>query len=293
MGSESKLFTAVVLAQLVEAKGVGLTQNLQSILPTGVTAPSRDNIQIELRDLATHHSGLPDMPTNVDQNSAQQRADYSDAKLWQFLAGYSLPWDPGNKGTWLYSNLGFGLLGTALALHEGTDFNTLLQRVTGPLGMTQTRVQTERTPPIPGMAQGYSSGKSKPPNQPVAFYNFMQPLVGGGGLLSSINDMGAFVAANLGFNPSSVTPALLLTLQPMAPGPVPKGNNAPMTMGLAWQLSTSRALGVPIAYKNGATSGFKSATVLLPEQHIGITILSNGPVDPSAPMMAVAKALLS
>jgi D-alanyl-D-alanine-carboxypeptidase/D-alanyl-D-alanine-endopeptidase len=233
------------------------------------------------------------MPTNVDQNSAQQRADYTEAKLWQFLGGYTLPWDPGNAGTWFYSNLAFGILGTALADHEGTDFNTLLQRVTGPLDMTQTRVQTERNPPIPGMAQGYSSSKSTPPNQPVAFYNFMQPLVGGGGLLSSINDMATFVAASLGFNPSSVTPALLLTQQPMAPGPVPKKGNAQMTMGLAWQLSTSPSLGVPIEYKNGGTSGFKSATVLLPNQRIGITILSNGPLDPTPAMMAVAKALIS
>jgi CubicO group peptidase (beta-lactamase class C family) len=289
MGSESKLFTAVLLAELAgsPASGVSITEPLQTIVPPGVSVPSRDGIQILLRDLGTHRSALPDTPTNVDASSAMERASYTQAKLWAFLGGYSLPWDPGNGlgSMWLYSNLAFGLLGTVLADHEGTDYNTLLTgRLTGPLGMTRTRVQTETDGPIPGMAQGYMKT-----NRPAPFYNFIQPLVGGGGLISSIADMAKFVAASLGFNPSALTPALLLTQQQMAPGP---SKNPRMNMGLAWQLTTSPKMRALFLYKNGATSGFRSATVLVPTEHIGITILSNGPLDPTPPMMAVARALL-
>ena len=60
-------------------------------------------------------------------------------QLYEFLSGYTLPRDPGDK--FEYSNLGAGLLGHALARRAGTDYETLVRRrITAKLGMTNTAI---------------------------------------------------------------------------------------------------------------------------------------------------------
>src|SRR6185436_7897530 len=76
---------------------------------------------IRLVELATHTSGLPRLPGNLrPKDAANPYADYGSAALYEFLAEFALPAraDP----TPVYSNLGFGLLGHALALRLETGF---------------------------------------------------------------------------------------------------------------------------------------------------------------------------
>src|SRR5574337_982257 len=117
IGSVTKTFTALLLAHAVQAKTVSLDTPVAQLLP--------DNLQ----------------PADLDN----PYADYGRGRLRAFLAGYALPRDPG--AAYEYSNLGFGLLGEALAEQAKLPYGELLRRVVlAPLGMDSSGV--ELTPAI-------------------------------------------------------------------------------------------------------------------------------------------------
>ena len=67
--------------------------------------PSRNGKQITLLDLSMQVSGLPRMPNNFKPaDPANPYADYTPAKLYEFLSGYTLTRDIGEK--YDYSNVG-------------------------------------------------------------------------------------------------------------------------------------------------------------------------------------------
>ena len=125
---------------------VSLDDPAQKYLPPGITMPSRDGKQFTLLQLATHMSGLPDVPTNMPTASPYNPyADYSSKLLYDFLSSYPLPRDP--RAQWEYSNLGAGLLGDLLSRRAGADYETLVhQRITGPLGMNNTMISLSPGP---------------------------------------------------------------------------------------------------------------------------------------------------
>lgn len=137
IGSITKTFTATLLAQAVKAGRLSLDTPLVQVLGD-FKIPSRGGKEITLGNLATQSSGLPRMPTNfAPADPGNPYADYGAAKLKAFLAGYELPRDPG--ATYEYSNLGFGLLGHALAESAHTSYSALVEDgVLKPLGMTMS-----------------------------------------------------------------------------------------------------------------------------------------------------------
>src|SRR6516225_9407493 len=64
IGSISKVFTSLILADMVTRHEVALIDPIEKFLPAGVTAPTRNGKSITLEDLSTHMSGLPRLPTN-------------------------------------------------------------------------------------------------------------------------------------------------------------------------------------------------------------------------------------
>ena len=89
-------------------------------------------------------SGLPRLPDNLQPaDPANPYADYTVAQLYRFLSGHTLARDIGEQ--YEYSNLGMALLGHALALRAGTDYETLVaDRLARPLGMNSTRIALSR-----------------------------------------------------------------------------------------------------------------------------------------------------
>src|SRR5580704_17784659 len=64
IGSISKVFTSLVLADMVNRKEVALDDPAAQYLPENVRMPERSGKSITLLDLSTHSSGLPPMPSN-------------------------------------------------------------------------------------------------------------------------------------------------------------------------------------------------------------------------------------
>ena len=124
IGSITKLFTGMLLAQAVDAGTVQLGDPIQKYLPPGIQAPTYEDEPIKLVDLATHRSALP---RDIDTDSLP--------KLYGWLDAYRLSRAPGSR--YAYSNVGYALLGDILARLAGSDYDTLeYQSISRPLGLT-------------------------------------------------------------------------------------------------------------------------------------------------------------
>lgn len=120
IGSISKTFTGLILAQMVEQNKVKLDQSVRELLPSETVAKPAGP-EITLLDLATHHSGLPRMPDNFNPSNLQDPyADYTPANLYAFIAKHGVLKPAG--ADFSYSNLGVGLLGQALSDQAETTY---------------------------------------------------------------------------------------------------------------------------------------------------------------------------
>ena len=87
IGSATKVFTSLVLADMVDHGEISLSDPAEKYLPPGIKMPRRGGRQITLEELATHRSGLPRLPSNLSpKNQANPYADYSIDQLYQFLS---------------------------------------------------------------------------------------------------------------------------------------------------------------------------------------------------------------
>jgi LPXTG-motif cell wall-anchored protein len=294
IASETKIFTADLLAHLVATGAVSLDDRVQQFAPPGVTVPvwtdpeTGETTHITLRDLATHQAGLTDLPGNFadgcgdEVDCANWRPGYTRTMLWDSLASGSLLWKPGTD--WLYSNWGFGLLGTVLAdvvdpsvpVEEPPAYQAALESTfLGALGMTSTVLGTG-----PAIATPYTSE-----NAPTFYWDDTNALAGEGGLVSTATDMSTFVEAHLGYLPQDAPAGVRTmadTLKPVSaittvcsePGSCQASD---FRMGLGWQLHSASAsdMGTEWAFKNGGTAGFASDTVLAPAKRVGVTTMWN------------------
>src|SRR5580693_7288776 len=190
IGSVSKVFTSLLLADMVNRKEVTLDDPAAKYLPENVRMPERSGKSITLLDLSTHSSGLPPLPSNFKpKDLLNPYADYSVDDLYQFLSGYTLPRDPGSE--FEYSNLGGGLLGHILAHRAGMDYESLIRtRITRPLSMPDTGI-TLSSSMNKRMAIGHNAMLAPAANWDIP------TLAGAGGLRSSANDMLTFLEAFL------------------------------------------------------------------------------------------------
>ncbi len=139
VGSITRTFTGLLLAQMVQQKQVQLDEFVRLLLPPG-TVPAPAGSEITLLDLAAQRSGLPPMPDNISvANMANPYADYHSADLLAYLRKRGLGNDAHEVSD--FGSLGFGLLGVALASRTGTPYAELVKsEITSPLGMSDTAV---------------------------------------------------------------------------------------------------------------------------------------------------------
>ena len=262
IGSVTKVFTSLLLADMVNRKEVALDDPAAKYLPENVKMPERSGKSITLLDLSTHSSGLPPLPGNFKlKDASNPYGDYSVGDLYQFLSGYTLPRDPGSE--FEYSNLGGGLLGHLLAYRAGTDYESLIGiRITQQLSMPDTGI-TLSSSMERRMAAGHRSTLA-----PILKPGLPLPTVfaGAGALRSSANDMLTFLEAFLGYKESPLAPAMKAMLEVRRP-------MGQMEIGLGWLISS--ADGREIAWHNGGTRGFRSFAGYDPKERIGVVVLSN------------------
>jgi CubicO group peptidase (beta-lactamase class C family) len=261
VGSVTKIFTSLLLARMVESAGVRLDDPIARYLPDSVKAPEYMGQEITLGELATHSSGLPRLPTNIaPANMADPYADYTAAKLYDFLDSYALPRAPGSS--YEYSNLGAGLLGFLLSRHAGTSFAELLEeRIFQPLGLSDSYVAEPGDSSDARLARGHAEGR------PVPFWHFGS-LEGAGAVRSSTNDLLRLIGAELHPERTSMANAIELSQE------IRFHASPELALALGWhvvQLPDSSSL----YWHNGGTGGARSFVGFVPGTEAGVVVLVN------------------
>lgn len=272
IGSISKTFTGLILAQMIEQGLVQLDEPVRELLPAGTVA-KREGPEITLLDLTTQHSGLPRMPDNFKPtNPDNPYADYGAANLYQYVAEHGL--EKVGSPKFLYSNLGVGLLGQALSNRASIPYPTLLaQQVTEPLGMRDTVVKlsaAQQTRFIQGHAADHS----------VAHAWDLDALAGAGAIRSTANDMLTYLEAQL--HPDKVgskhsakertLPAALKLTHEL------RGDALPgMQIGFNWLYVTADGT----YWHNGGTGGFSSFAFFNSQGDFAGVVLLNTTVSAS------------
>jgi CubicO group peptidase (beta-lactamase class C family) len=295
VGSNTKVFTSLLLSDMVRRGEVALDDPVAKHLPDGVTMPERGGRQITLADLATHTSGLPRMPSNfAPKDRHNPYADYTVEQLYAFLSGHTLTRDIGAR--YDYSNIGVGLLGHVLARRCGTTYEDLVRdRITGPLGMSDTVIRLTRDQ-RKRLAHGHDED-----GRPVPNWDLIEATAGAGALRSTANDLLTFLAAVLGYQASPLKPAMDAQLAfPMrvAEGAERHPLQSPedrTSIGLGWHaMETGRG---QVVMHGGGTGGYLTfmglnlargwgAVVLTnmfrtPAAVIGVPILTGAPLPPA------------
>jgi serine-type D-Ala-D-Ala carboxypeptidase/endopeptidase len=261
IGSITKVFTALLAADMAQRGELKLDDPIAKYLPPGTKVPERNGRQITLVDLATHTSALPRMPSNFRPKDPENPyADYTVEALYSFLATYELPREIGAK--FEYSNLGFGLLGQGLAHRAGMDYEQLVvTRICDPLHMNSTRI-TLSAPLRQRLAAGHSGDL-------VTVSGWDIPaLAGAGALRSSTNDLLNFLAAMMGYTNNPLAAAQKTALDISRPT-----GGAFIDSGLAWAIDTRG--GGKIIWKNGGTGGYRTFIGYSPQTRVGIVALAN------------------
>ena len=261
IGSITKVFTSLVLADMVVKGEVKLEDPVAKLLPATVKVPERDGRQITLIDLSNQVSGLPRMPDNFKPaDMGDPYIDYGPAQMYEFLAKVQLARGIGEK--YEYSNLGVGLLGHALALKAGMSYEELVRkRVLEPLGMTDTAIA------LPERLKARLATGTGPNLSPVKNWNF-DAIAGAGALRSTARDMLKFLTAAAGLRETPLRGAFDLMLKTERPTGV-----ADLTIGMAWHIW--RKSGTEIVWHNGGTGGYRSWAGFDPIKKAAAVVLCN------------------
>lgn len=257
IGSITKTFTGLLLAQRVVRGELDLRDPVRDLLPPGV-APKPSGIEITLLDLATHHSGLPRMPDNAGPDGQRESyTNYRDADLYDFIKHYGL--GKPAKTDFVYSNLGFALLGTALADYARTSYPELLRReITGPLGMKDT-VTSLSADQLARLIQGHGHDRRPTPRWDL------QAFAGAGGIRSDASDMLTYLEAQL--HPAS-SPFGKAIKESQLPQDYVAGDGR---IALAWAYEPKTG----VYEHDGATGGYTSLAFFNPRRDFAAVVLVN------------------
>lgn len=255
IGSVTKVFTATLLSHIVQSQNLALNNPISEY----IQIKSDSVANISLKQLANHTSGLPRLPSNLNLNKVNPYnpyKDYDNEKLNSYLTeDFELVNTPGSS--YLYSNLGAGLLGYILSQITEMPYEQLLQNyIFSKYKMQNSTTEIHKVKE--NLVDGLSANGSLTPN-----WN-LNALVAAGGIYSSTNDLSKFVMAQFNDNDHILKMTQNKTFEV----------NKNLAIGLGWHI-VKRPNGDKYLWHNGGTGGYTSSMAINLEENEAIIILSN------------------
>jgi D-alanyl-D-alanine-carboxypeptidase/D-alanyl-D-alanine-endopeptidase len=247
VGSLSKLFTSLVLAEKVSKMELNLEDPVNNFLPAMYQIPSSATNTMRLKHLVTHTSGLPKSIAFHDSPDA----------LFKAVSEYDYASNYGEK--YIYSNIGMALLGHILEIQSGQKLDQLvMKRITHPLEMHHTTYQLESIKKN-DLAQGHLELK---PISEVSKENSNLGFIFGG-LYSNTEDLAKLIEAYLSESTSELSATLALTQQKYSDG----------ITGIGWKIKDFK--GTDIFYHGGEQAGYQSFVGFNKHKGIGVVLMAN------------------
>jgi CubicO group peptidase (beta-lactamase class C family) len=276
IASNTKAFTAAAIAALVDQQKVGWDEPVRQYLPRFELQDALASADLRVRDLLSHRSGLGTFSgdllwynTTFDVEDVLRRARYLQPRS-PFRTAFG------------YSNLMFLAAGQVVAAASGTTWDGFVQaHFLDPLGMNDTLTSVRAVPGRQNVATPH--GPVGTGSRPYPWYD-SQAGGAAGGLVSSAHDMTRWLLLQLGrgtldgrqyFSEEQArtmwTPHVSLTISRESESASPTTHfNA---YGLGWMLRDYH--GRLIASHGGALDGMYSAVAIVPDERLGIVVLTN------------------
>lgn len=283
IASNSKAFTSTMLAMLVDEGKINWDDPVKKYVPEFELEDKYLSQLVTVRDLLCHRVGLGTFSGDVVWYKSNLTADEIIASIPY------LPLQFNFRSGWGYSNLMYVTAGKVIeVVTEKTWTENVKERILTPLGMDRTIANIDRLEEMGNVASPHAREEGE--NFPIAWVDWSD-IAAMGGLISSVEDMSKWMIFNL--NHGVWQGDTLLSAQsrnalwtPHNNFTVDHTNSNPFNRhfsgyGLGWGLSDYHG-----RLRVGHTGGFDgmlSALNLIPDEKLGVVVLTNGM---KSPMMA-------
>lgn len=293
IGSSSKAFTAAAIAMLVDDGKVKWDDPVTKYLPGFEMYDPYVTRELTVRDLLTHRSGLQRgdflwYGTELDRDEIVRRARF-------IKPSWSL------RSTFGYQNIMFLTAGQLVARVSGKSWDEFIQqRIFTPLAMTSSSTSINAFKNANDVSSPHSKINDKV--QVIPWRN-IDNIAPAGSINSNVVDMAQWVRLQLGQgtfqNQKLFTPAVAKEMhasQTIIRNEPPYSIWYPeahfINYGMGWFLSDYR--GRKVVEHGGAIDGMRAQVALMPEEKIGLVVLSNmgGSLLPVAMMYRIFDTML-
>jgi CubicO group peptidase (beta-lactamase class C family) len=262
IGSITKTFTALAIMQLYEKGKLDIDSQLKTYLPDfNLKQVNGEDQQVTLRQLMTHHGGIPDFLANKHpkvQKDMSLILDYVNRDFATF---------PPNT-IYSYSNPGIGLLGLVIERVTRQTFPAYVtQNILEPLKMTSSGIFSFNDIPL-SVKTGYDSDMSEKTEYPGL-------ILPSGGIYSSAADMANYIRMWLNKGEvngeSFIAPETAIEMMKIQNSDIKLDIGLPV--GLVWNIIYNSA-GKCLEHEGG-TQWHRSEICIAPEAGLGVIILTN------------------
>jgi CubicO group peptidase (beta-lactamase class C family) len=288
IASNTKAFTAAALSILADEGKLSLDDRVTDHLPWFRMSDPYVTREMRVRDLLAHRSGLG---LGAGDLLYWPGTDYSTQDVARRLK--DVPLTGSFRGQYAYDNILYGVAQLVIEQASGQSYAQFLQqRIFAPLGMRDTRFNSDALRPRDNVATGYAKAdfKDLQPAPRMSWGN----VSGAGGIYSSVHDMSRWMRMQLAggaYRDAHGTEHRLfseerqqgmwsvLTPMPIAKPTVPELEAARpnfLGYGEGWQLSDYR--GNKLVWHTGGWPGMVSRLTLVPQRKLGVIVLTNAEV---------------
>lgn len=288
IASNTKAFTAAALSMLADEGKLSLDDRVIEHLPWFQMSDAYVTREMRVRDLLAHRSGLG---LGAGDLLFWPGTQYTTEDVARRLR--HVPLSGAFRGQYAYDNILYGVAQLVIEKASGQSYDAFLRdRVFGPLGMTDTRFNSDFLREGDNVATGYAKADftTLMPAPRVSWNN----VSGAGGIYSSVHDMTKWMNAQLAggtYTDSAGKEQQLfsrkrqdamwsvITPMPIGTPSVPALQAAKpnfLGYGEGWQLSDFR--GHKLVWHTGGWPGMVSRLTLVPEHKVGVIVLTNAEV---------------
>jgi CubicO group peptidase (beta-lactamase class C family) len=271
IASCTKAFTATALGILVDEGKLEWDKPVRNYLPSFKMHDTFASERMTARDLLTHRSGLPRHDL-MWYNSSRSRPELFERL--QYL-------EPSQdfRSQWQYQNLMYMTAGYLLEKISGQSWADFVkQRILDPLDMTASNFSIADSKNVPDFALPYREEQDEV--QETNFYERQQAIGPAGAINSSVVDMSKWLLLQLNKGKydeqqiiSESQLAQIHTPQIVVPQPRKHKELSHASYALGWGVESYR--GHTLIQHSGGIDGFSSLTTFLPDDNIGIVVLTN------------------
>ena len=286
IASNTKAFTAAALEMLAADGKLQMDDRVIDHLPWFRMSDPYVTREMRVRDLLAHRSGLG---LGAGDLLYWPTTDYSTREVAQRLK--DVPLTGGFRQRYAYDNILYGVAQLVVEEVSGQAFEQFLsQRILGPLGMQDTRYNSDGLKPGDNVAIGHARHDFKdlrPLAEPTSWHN----VSGAGGMYSSVHELTRWMNVQLAGGviegsgeharrlfPESAQRSMWNMLTPIPVGRPAVPELAPMVpnfVGYAegWMLGDYR--GEKLVWHTGGWPGMVSRLTLVPGRKLGVVVLTN------------------